>query len=92
MAGSLRKPRLMLHAWLRLAVPNFLSCFLGLEFKCHLRPNWQGTVLRIGGCPPIRNPGEDQNILHESLEEEKEADAMLTMLAKGEVNLDALAA
>lgn len=48
--------------------------------------------MRIGGCPPIRNPGEDQNILHESLEEEKEADAMLTMLAKGEVNLDALAA
>lgn len=30
--------------------------------------------------------------MHESLEEEKATDATLTTLAKGEVNLDALAA
>jgi ferritin-like metal-binding protein YciE len=35
---------------------------------------------------------EDQRLLHESLEEEKAADALLTRLAKGEVNQDALAA
>jgi hypothetical protein len=30
-------------------------------------------------------------MLHESLEEEKEADALLTMLAKGGMNQDAIA-
>jgi Domain of unknown function (DUF892) len=35
---------------------------------------------------------DDQRMLHESLEEERKADALLTKLAKGEVNQDALAA
>ncbi len=35
---------------------------------------------------------DDQKVLHQSLEEEKQADALLTHLAKGEVNPDALAA
>ncbi len=35
---------------------------------------------------------DDQRILYQSLEEEKEADALLTDIAKGEVNADALAA
>ena len=35
---------------------------------------------------------DDQKRLHESLEEEKQTDALLTRLAKGEVNADALAA
>lgn len=34
---------------------------------------------------------DDQQLLHESLEEEKETDAVLTRLAKSEVNRDALA-
>jgi ferritin-like metal-binding protein YciE len=35
---------------------------------------------------------EDQDMLHQSLEEERRADASLTTLAKGEVNRIALAA
>lgn len=35
---------------------------------------------------------EDQELLHDSLEEEKKIDADLTEIAKGEVNRDALAA
>jgi ferritin-like metal-binding protein YciE len=35
---------------------------------------------------------DDQRTLHESLEEEKKADLLLTQLAKREVNRDALAA
>jgi ferritin-like metal-binding protein YciE len=38
------------------------------------------------------NLREDQKILHDSLEEEKAADALLTKLAKGEINSAALAA
>ena len=35
---------------------------------------------------------DDQRMLHDSLEEERKADAALTELAKGEVNQDAAAA
>jgi ferritin-like metal-binding protein YciE len=35
---------------------------------------------------------DDQSMLHECLEEERATDALLTRLAKGEVNQDALAA
>ncbi|MBX6424433.1 MAG: DUF892 family protein [Variibacter sp.] len=35
---------------------------------------------------------DDQQMLHESLEEEKQADSLLTRLAKSEINRDALAA
>jgi len=48
-----------------------------------------GSAAALAGQLEFR---EDQNLLHESLEEEKATDAMLTTLAKGEVNLDALAA
>lgn len=48
-----------------------------------------GSAAALAGQLEFR---KDQNILHESLEEEKATDAMLTTLAKGEVNLDALAA
>ncbi|MBH5368062.1 YciE/YciF ferroxidase family protein [Bradyrhizobium glycinis] len=48
-----------------------------------------GSAAALAGQLELR---EDQNMLHESLEEEKAIDAMLTTLAKGEVNLDALAA
>lgn len=48
-----------------------------------------GSAAALAGQLDLR---EDQNVLHESLEEEKAADRMLTALAKSEVNQDALAA
>lgn len=48
-----------------------------------------GTATALAGQLELR---DDQKMLHESLEEEKRADAVLTQLAKGEVNPDALAA
>ncbi|RZN12768.1 hypothetical protein CWO91_02470 [Bradyrhizobium genosp. SA-3] len=48
-----------------------------------------GSAAALAGQLEFR---EDQNILHESLEEEKATDALLTTLAKSEVNSDALAA
>jgi ferritin-like metal-binding protein YciE len=48
-----------------------------------------GTVAALAGQLDLR---DDQQMLHESLEEEKQADVRLTKLAKGEVNPDALAA
>jgi ferritin-like metal-binding protein YciE len=48
-----------------------------------------GTAAALAGQLNLR---DDQKILHESLEEEKKADTMLTQLAKGEVNRAAQAA
>ena len=48
-----------------------------------------GTVAALAGQLDLR---DDQQMLHESLEEEKQADVRLTKLAKREVNPDALAA
>jgi len=48
-----------------------------------------GTAAALAGQLGLR---DEQDILHKSLEEEKEADATLTQLAKREVNRDALAA
>jgi ferritin-like metal-binding protein YciE len=48
-----------------------------------------GTAAALAGQLDLRH---DQNLLHQSLEEEKQADAVLTKLAKGEVNRDAIAA
>jgi ferritin-like metal-binding protein YciE len=48
-----------------------------------------GTAAALAGQLDLR---DDQRMLHESLEEEKQADIRLTKLAKGEVNPDALAA
>ncbi len=48
-----------------------------------------GTAAALAGQLQMRN---DQTVLHESLEEEREMDRELTDLAKGEVNRDALAA
>jgi len=48
-----------------------------------------GTAAALAGQLDLR---DDQHLLHKSLEEEKEADMMLTRLAKAEVNRDALAA
>jgi ferritin-like metal-binding protein YciE len=48
-----------------------------------------GTAAALAGQLDLR---DDQQILHQSLEEEKQADVRLTSLAKGEVNPDALAA
>src|SRR3982074_845425 len=48
-----------------------------------------GTAAALAGQLGLR---DDQLLLHESLEEEKWADAVLTRLAKGEVNQDAVAA
>ncbi len=47
-----------------------------------------GTVAALAGQLNLR---EDQEILHRSLEEEKHADALLTKLAKSEVNPGAVA-
>ena len=47
-----------------------------------------GTAASLAGQLDLR---DDQRLLHESLEEEKDADAVLTTLAKSEVNRDALA-
>lgn len=48
-----------------------------------------GTAAALAGQLGLR---DDQQLLHDSLEEEKEADAALTRLAKTEVNQDAVAA
>jgi ferritin-like metal-binding protein YciE len=48
-----------------------------------------GTAAALAGQLDLR---DDQYMLHQSLEEEREADATLTDIAKGEVNSDALAA
>jgi ferritin-like metal-binding protein YciE len=48
-----------------------------------------GTAAALAGQLELR---EDQSMLHDSLEEERETDALLTKLAKGEVNQDALLA
>ncbi len=48
-----------------------------------------GSAAALAGQLELR---DDQRILYQSLEEEKEADALLTDIAKGEVNADALAA
>jgi ferritin-like metal-binding protein YciE len=47
-----------------------------------------GVVASLAGQPDLR---DDQRLLHESLQEEKEADAELTKLAKSEVNQAAVA-
>jgi ferritin-like metal-binding protein YciE len=46
-----------------------------------------GTAAALAGQLELR---DDQRMLHESLEEERQTDALLTTLAKGEVNQDAL--
>jgi ferritin-like metal-binding protein YciE len=48
-----------------------------------------GTAAALAGQLDLR---DDQRMLHDSLEEERKFDAVLTKLAKGEVNQDALAA
>jgi ferritin-like metal-binding protein YciE len=48
-----------------------------------------GTAAALAGQLDLR---DDQRMLHDSLEEERKADAVLTKLAKGEVNQDAVAA
>ena len=48
-----------------------------------------GSAAALAGQLELR---DDQKTLHASLEEEKEADALLTDIAKGEVNPDAVAA
>jgi ferritin-like metal-binding protein YciE len=48
-----------------------------------------GTAAALAGQLEFR---DDQRMLHDSLEEEKEADVQLTQLAKSEVNQDAVAA
>jgi ferritin-like metal-binding protein YciE len=48
-----------------------------------------GSAAALAGQLELR---DDQMLLHDSLLEEKEADALLTDIAKGEVNPDALAA
>jgi ferritin-like metal-binding protein YciE len=48
-----------------------------------------GTAAALAGQLELR---DEQLILYKSLQEEKQADALLTLLAKGEVNGDALAA
>jgi ferritin-like metal-binding protein YciE len=48
-----------------------------------------GTAAALAGQLDLR---DDQQMLHTSLEEERHADALLTQLAKSEVNSDALAA
>jgi hypothetical protein len=48
-----------------------------------------GTAAALAGQLDLR---EDQRILYESLEEEKRADELLTLLAKREVNPDSVSA
>jgi ferritin-like metal-binding protein YciE len=48
-----------------------------------------GTAAALAGQLDFR---DDQRLLHDSLEEEKEMDVFLTRLAKGEINQEALAA
>jgi ferritin-like metal-binding protein YciE len=45
-----------------------------------------GTAAALAGQLELH---EDQTLLHDSLEEERETEALLTKLAKGEVNQDA---
>ncbi|MFY9829061.1 MAG: DUF892 family protein, partial [Rhodoplanes sp.] len=47
-----------------------------------------GTAAALAGQLDLR---DEQRLLYESLEEEKETDALLTMLAKGGMNQDAIA-
>jgi ferritin-like metal-binding protein YciE len=46
-----------------------------------------GTAAALAGQLELR---EDQSTLHDSLEEERQTDALLTRLAKAEVNQDAV--
>jgi ferritin-like metal-binding protein YciE len=48
-----------------------------------------GSAAALAGQLELR---DDQRLLHDSLEEEKRTDELLTSLAKGEINQDALAA
>jgi ferritin-like metal-binding protein YciE len=48
-----------------------------------------GTAAALAGQLEMR---KDQSVLHQNLEEEKQTDLLLTRLATGEVNRDALAA
>jgi ferritin-like metal-binding protein YciE len=48
-----------------------------------------GSAAALAGQLDLR---DDQRMLHDSLEEEKRTDLLLTALAKGEINQDALAA
>lgn len=48
-----------------------------------------GSAAALAGQLEFR---DDQRMLHDSMEEEVQADALLTDIAKGEVNADALAA
>ncbi|MCA6110026.1 YciE/YciF ferroxidase family protein [Bradyrhizobium cenepequi] len=48
-----------------------------------------GSAAALAGQLDLR---EDQRLLHGALEEERRADELLTVLAKGEINQDALAA
>ncbi len=48
-----------------------------------------GTAAALAGQLDLR---DEQEMLHESLEEEKETDLILTEMAKGEINPDAIAA
>ncbi len=48
-----------------------------------------GSAAALAGQLDLR---EDQRLLHGALEEERRADELLTALAKGEINQDALAA
>jgi ferritin-like metal-binding protein YciE len=48
-----------------------------------------GSAAALAGQLELR---DDQRLLHDSLEEEKRADSLLTALAKGEINQDAVAA
>ncbi|WP_407164772.1 ferritin-like domain-containing protein [Bradyrhizobium sp. ORS 111] len=48
-----------------------------------------GSAAALAGQLDLR---DDQRLLHDSLDEERQTDALLTKLAKGEINQDALAA
>jgi ferritin-like metal-binding protein YciE len=54
----------------------------------HYKIAAHGTAAALAGQLGLR---VEQRMLHESLEEENKADALLRMLAKGEVNQDAVA-
>ncbi|MGN8547432.1 DUF892 family protein [Bradyrhizobium sp. 13971] len=48
-----------------------------------------GSAAALAGQLNLR---DDQRLLHDSLDEERHVDTLLTALAKGEINQDALAA
>jgi ferritin-like metal-binding protein YciE len=48
-----------------------------------------GTATALAGQLDLR---DDQKVLHEGLEDEKQSDVLFTQIAKSEVNRDALAA